>query len=178
MKTKEGKPDRDAELYNRWWVDHGKPRERAVPPAGSDATLVSSFFREAAGYNQDVARNSLTDLNLRLLEEGNPPPDGWAYLRMTEEQFSQKTLEQIKGTVALPPGGRALAVDSGVSLRVILTGQPTGERLVELRFGEESSFDAWVDGEWVGEALFGGLQEALKAAPAFVAKHLGCPARS
>jgi hypothetical protein len=97
---------------------------------------------------------------------------------MTEERFSQKTLERIKDTVALPPGGRALAVDSGVSLRVILTGQPSGERLVELRFGEESSFDAWVDGEWVDEALFGRLQEALKAAPAFVAKHLGCSARS
>jgi len=175
MKPKEDKPDSDAVLHTRWWVDEGKPRERMVPPAAVEATVVSSFFRAATGYNQEVARASLTDINLRLLEEGNPPSDGWSYLPMTEDRFPQKTLVKIKGAVPLPPGARALAVDSGVSLRVILTGQPSGERLIELRFGEESSFDAWVDGEWVGEALIGQLQEALRAAPAFVAKYLGSP---
>jgi len=172
-KSKEDKQEADVGPATRWWVDHGNPRERVVRSESGKATVGSSLFQAATGYNQEVAHGCLTDLNLRLLEEGNPPSDGWGYLAMTPERFPGKTLEQIRRTVPLPPGARALAVDSGVSLRVILTGQPAGERLVELRFGEESSFDAWVNGEWVGEALFQHLQEALKAAPAFAAKHLG-----
>jgi hypothetical protein len=175
VKEKEGKPQRDVDLQSRWWVDHGNPREQVARPQDRETTVGASFFETAAGYNQEAARACLTDLNLRLLEEGNPPSDGWGYLQMTPDRFPGKTLEQIKRALPLPPGARALAVDSGVSLRVILTGQPTGERLLELRFGEESSFDAWVHGEWVGEALFPRLPEALTAAPAFVARYLGRP---
>lgn len=174
MAGKEGKPEGDA-LHSRWWVDYGKPRERVSPPEGRETTVGASFFAAATGYEQQTATECLTDLNLKLLEEGNPPPDGWGYLRMTEDRFPGKILEQIKCAVPLPPGACAVAVDSGVSLRVILTGQPKGERLVELRFSEESSFDAWVNGEWVGEALFRQLPDALTAAPSFVAQYLGQP---
>jgi len=173
VREKEGKDSAGADLHTRWWVDHGTPRERAARRVEREATTADSFFRAAAGYNQEVARTLLTDLNLKLLEEGSPPPGGWGYLRLTSERFSQEAFEQIKRAVQVPPGARALAVDSGVSLRVILTGTPPGERLLELRFSEESSFDAWLRGEWVGEAVFKQMREALSAAPAFVARHLG-----
>jgi hypothetical protein len=58
-----------------------------------------------------------------------------------------------------------------------MTGQPVGERLVELRLGDESSFDAWVQGEWVREALFRDLDEALRKVPALVREYL-CTARA
>jgi hypothetical protein len=169
--------DTDSLLHNRWWVDQGKPREQHRTELRQNESVAgASFFRVAAGYDQETARSHLTDLNLKLLEEGNPPAQGWGYLRMTPDRFSARTLEKIKRAVPLPPGVRALAVDSGVSLRVILTGDPPGERLLELRFGEESSFDAWVRGEWVGEAVFERLADALQASPAFVAEYLGSPA--
>jgi len=169
------KPEKDAspeaKLQERWWVDQGKPRERARP-APAEVIAGASFYKIAEGYSQDVARKRLTDLNLKLLQEGNPPPDGWATLELTPDRFPAKKADQIKAMVQLPPGGRALAIDSGVSLRVILTGDPPGERLLELRFGEESSFDAWIRGEWVYEALFDRLKAALKAAPAFIQEYL------
>lgn len=166
-----GKSESDPVLHTRWWIDQGKPRERG-PQVPNATAAGSSFFRVGIGYDQETARSRLTDLNLQLLAEGQPPPRGWGYLRMTPERFSKRTFEQIKSAVPLGSGVRALAVDSGVSMRVILTGEPPGERLLELRFGEESSFDAWVQGEWVEEALFGRLRDALKATPGFVTKYL------
>jgi hypothetical protein len=157
---------------NRWWVDQGKARDRAARAPGTDALAGASFFRIGRDYDQERARARLTDLNLKLLAEGNPPPDGWGYLQMTTERFPEATYERIKKAVPLPPGACALAVDSHTSLRVILTGQPPGARLLELSFGEESSFDAWVRGEWVQEALFANLNKALRAAPQFVREYL------
>ena len=161
-------------LHTRWWIDQGKTRERqAQKPAGEVAG--ASFFRVGIGYDQDTARTRLTDLNLKLLADGNTPAEGWGYLQMTPERFSPRSFDQIKRAIPLGPGIRALAVDSGVSLRVILTGTPTGARLLELRFGEESSFDAWVQGEWVREAVFSSLREAIRATTAFVNDYLVAP---
>ncbi len=65
-----------------------------------------------------------------------------------------------------------MLIDSGTSLRAILTAQPVGDRLVEVRLGEESSFDAWVNGEWVREALFRDFEDGLRRAPALVREYL------
>ena len=166
------KQDADTKLHTRWWIDQGKPREQASRPAAAEPAVGASFYTVAKGYSQDVARSRLTDLNLKLFQEGNPPPDGWGYMQMTPDRFPAKRLEQIQHAISLPPGVRAVAVDSGVSLRVILTGEPPGERLIELRFGEDSSFDAWVRGEWVGEAMFDRLPTALRAAGRFVTTYM------
>ena len=162
------KQDKDAQLHSRWWIDQGKPRERDQPKGPDENVAGASFFRVGIGYDQETARTRLTDLNLKLLAEGQVPDEGWGYLQMTPERFSSRTFDQIKRAVPLGPRVRALAVDSGVSLRVIVTGHPIGDRLLELRFGEETSFDAWVSGEWMEEAVFRRLREALRAAPRFV----------
>ena len=65
-----------------------------------------------------------------------------------------------------------MLVDSGTSVRAIITADPPGERLVEVRLGDESSFDAWVGGEWVREALFRDFDEGLRRAPALVREYL------
>ena len=65
-----------------------------------------------------------------------------------------------------------MLVDSGEALRAIITGHPVGERLVEVRIGAESSFDAWVYGEWVYEASFRNADEALRRAPRLVREYL------
>jgi hypothetical protein len=168
----EGADAPGSKATERWWVDESKPRERVSRPLPPEVVAGASFYRVAAGYSQDIARSRLTDLNLKLLQEGNPPPNDWAILEMTPDRFPAKKIEQIKRTIHLPPGARALAIDSGVSLRVILTGDPPGERLLELRFGDESSFDAWVRGEWVSEARFDRMADALRATPGFVDRYL------
>ncbi len=174
-KAPDGKNAADTSPTNRWWIDQGKSRERAPRRQPNENLAGASFFRVGIGYDQETARSRLTDLNLKLLAEGDPPRDGWGYLQMTEERFPQRRFEQIQRAVPLAPGVRALAVDSGVSIRVILTGDPPGERLLELRFGDESSFDAWVRGEWMEEALFRRFPEALRAAHDFVTNYFHGP---
>ena len=156
-----------------WWIDQGKARERAPRRQPSETLAGAAFFRVGIGYDQETARSRLTDLNLKLIAEGNPPLGGWAHLQMTEDRFPQKRFDQIKQAVQVGPRVRALAVDSGVSMRVILTGEAVGNRLLELRFGDESSFDAWIRGEWMEEALFRRFQDAIRAAPDFVVRYLG-----
>ena len=171
------KPDAEAPSHGRWWIERRtrRDRERAPRPPGDGNVAGASFYSVAAGYDQNTARTRLTDLNLKLLAEGNPPTDGWGYLQMTTGRFPARTFERIKRALPLPNGVRALAVDSGVSLRVILATERPGQRLLELRFGEESSFDAWVEGEWVYEAIFHRLPDALKAAPTFLTRYLPTP---
>jgi len=166
-----GKGDRP-NVENRWWVDQGKDA-RGGTTARPPAQFGGRFFRTGAGFEQERARLRLTDSNLKWLEETSPPPGGWAVVRvLADERFPEARVARVKAAFRLPPGGRGVLVDSGTSLRAILTGQPPGERLVELRLGEESSYDAWVHGEWVREALFRDFDDALRRAPALVREYL------
>jgi hypothetical protein len=163
-----GKGDRPS-LENRWWVDQkdGQPVER--PPA----QFGNGFFRSGIGYQQDRAQRRLTDLNLKWFDEAKPEPGGWAVLHLLEkERFPAQRLDKIRNALPVPRDGRGILVDSGDSVRAIITGDPIGERLVEVRLGDESSFDAWVHGEWVREALFRSFDEGLRRSPALVREYL------
>jgi hypothetical protein len=166
-----GKGDQPT-VENRWWVDQGKDA-KGNPLPRPPAKFGHQFFRSGEGFEQDRARLRLTDSNLKWLEESQPAPDTWALVHvLPRDRFPAGRVERVKAVVKLPPGGRGVLVDSGTSLRAIITGQPAGERLVELRLGEDSSFDAWVHGEWVREVLFRGFDDALRRAPALVREYL------
>ena len=164
-----GKGDRPS-LENRWWIDQGKdgqPLER--PPA----QFGNGFFRSAAGFDQDRAQRRLTDLNLKWFDEVRPDPGTFAVVHLLEkERVHPQRLDKIRNALPVPPDGRGVLVDSGQSVRAIITGSPIGERLVEVRLGDESSFDAWVHGEWVRELLFRNFDEGLRRAPALVREYL------
>ena len=138
---------------NRWWVDQGKSRER-VKPEERQAPAGALFFRSVEGYDQEQAREQLTDLNLKLLAQANPAPGEWAYLPLLAERCPAKEIEKVKRALPLPPDTRAVLVDSGLSLRVVITGTPANERILEFNFMDEASFDCWIRGEWVCEAVF------------------------
>ncbi len=164
-----GKGDRPS-LENRWWIDQGKdgqPIER--PPA----QFGNVFFRTGVGFEQDRAQRRLTDLNLKWFDEAPAEPGGWAVLHLVERQrFPAQRLDKAKQTLPVPRDGRGVLVDSGDALRAIITGYPIGERLVEVRLGDASSFDAWVHGEWVREATFRGFDEGLRRSAALVREYL------
>ena len=88
-----------SKLQERWWVDEGKPRERAPRPLPPEVVAGASFYRVAAGYSQEVARSRLTDLNLKLLQEGNPPPNGsneyWTPLGMKKSVGGGCAIDQV-----------------------------------------------------------------------------------
>jgi hypothetical protein len=166
-----GKGDRPS-LENRWWVDQGKA-ERGVPAERPPAQFGHRFFRTGDGYEQNAAQRRLTDLNLKWFDEANPPVGDFAVMALLEkERFPPKRYDKVRAALMVPPRGRGVLVDSGVSLRAIITADPRYERLVEVRFGEDNSFDAWVYGEWVREVCFRNFDEALRRVPPLVREYL------
>lgn len=158
-------------LEGRWWVDQQKidrgPGER--PPA----KFGHRFFQTGDGYDQDRAQRRLTDLNLKWFDEVDAPEGTWAVLHLLERQrVPEERLAKIRNALPLPPNGRGVLVDSGESVRAIISTLPIGERLVEVRLGRESSFDAWVRGEWVREEAFRTFEEAMRKVPRLVREYL------
>ena len=91
---------------------------------------------------------------------------------MTEQHSSNEMLDRVKRAIRLPRGARGVLVDSGASLRAIVTGKPFGERVVELTLGGDSSLDVWARGEWVAERVFRSRERALREASHLFARHL------
>jgi hypothetical protein len=154
-------------VKDRWWVDTGdKKRERA--PAAPRPPVGSRLYRSGVGFDQEVARTRLTDNNLRLLREANPAEGEWAYLLLAEKPHREQNRQRICEQLTLPPYARGVVVDCGRTLRLLVTGTPLGERILDLTLSEPPSFDAWIDGEWVRERVFrdqrsalGGLRRAI-----------------
>jgi len=165
-----GKGDRP--VVDRWWVDERKDKN-GVPLERPPAAFGGRFFRTGAGFEQNRAQRRLTDLNLKWFDEVPASPGAWAVLHLLEqERFPAGKLDRVKGALPIPPGGRGVLVDSGNAVRAIITGTPLGERLVEVRLGEDNSFDAWVYGEWVREVLFHNFEEAVRRTPSLVREYL------
>ncbi len=139
-----------------------EPRE----PAGA------TFFRSVENYDQEKALESLSDLNVKLIKQANPTPGEWAYLTLAEEHCPPKEAERIKRAITLPADVYAVIVDSGFSLRVILTGTPMYERMLEFNFIAEASFDCWIQEEWMREEVYEDKYELLRHAPKLLKKYL------
>ena len=173
-------------VENRWWVETSPGKKRASAsdtrrespsPAADPKSLPvrvagDRFFRVGREFDQDRAKARLTDSNMNWIREGNPPEDGWAYLPQIGGRSREELVERVKRSIALPSGARGVIVDSGTSLRIIVTGRPVGERITELTLGGESCFDAWVKGEWVQERVFRGRERALREASGLIARAL------
>lgn len=171
MSEGDDKPDEGQPATERWWVEGlTKKKSEAVPTAKAVAGM--RFFRAAAGFEQETARARLTDLNMKLLVEANPPEGGWAYLRLAETTFPERERERIKEAVRLPSYARGVVVDCGRSVRLLVTGTPIGQRILDLALGESPSFDCWINGDWVREAAFPDRKRALGGLRRFIQEFL------
>jgi hypothetical protein len=162
---------REQNADNNWWVENLKTREKVRLQEGQ-AFVGANFFRSVEGYDQEVATKNLTDLNLKLLTEADPAPGEWGYVSLVEQKSPPAEIDKVKRALPLPPDARAVLVDSGLSLRVIVTGTPVGERLLEFNFIEEASFDCWIRGEWIREAVFRGKRELLRHAAGLLQRYM------
>jgi hypothetical protein len=166
--TPEQKPDA---IANRWWVDSsGKERNRPQP--APTALAGAKFFRAAVGFAQEPARDRLTDNNLKIVRQAAPPEGEWVYVKLNDSAFSERERERITREIALPPYARGVIVDCGRTLRLLVTGTPIGDRLLDLTLGEAPSFDCWVHGEWVRETVFKDNNFALRAFKRLVPEYL------
>jgi hypothetical protein len=160
-------------VKDRWWVETGdKRRERPPAVATPAAPAGSRFYRSGIGFSQEVARSRLTDLNLKLLIEANPAEGEWGYVRLAETTHPERERERIKEQVALPRHARGVLVDCGRSVRLLITGTPIGQRILDLTLGDNPSFDCWIDGEWVHEEVFRDSRAALGALRRHIQQYL------
>jgi hypothetical protein len=166
-------------VENRWWVDTGAKKERGGGSARTDRESETDrpivgdrFFRVGYGFDQDRAQRELTDSNLNFIRQANPREGTWAYLLVTEEPSSPERLNKVKRMLRLPKWARGVLVDAGNSIRAIATGEPVGERIVELTIGSQSSFDAWSGGEWVREKAFRSRERALREGTGLMVRYL------
>jgi len=165
----------DKAVKDRWWVDFGGKDNAVAPPVAAPAAAApvgAKFYRAAHGFEQEAARSRLTDLNLKLLVEANPDLGQWGYVQLVERPFASKEAERIRETVELPPYARGAFVDSGRTVRLLVTGTPIGERILELALTREPSFDCWIQGEWVREELFKDRKRALRAFKDYIVRYL------
>jgi hypothetical protein len=114
------------------------------------------------GYNQDLAAKNLVDINSKILGSLSVSPGEWGYYSLDVGTYPPDKLARIKSSLPLPPGARAIVIDAGYSLRVVITGEPVGERYVDINFTDAPSLDYWVRGQLVHEQLFSNVGEALR----------------
>ncbi len=177
MATQEKRPpvrdnrEQREQREQRWWVEQGKSKEKVAPQARS-APAGAQFFRTVEDYDQEQAREHLTDLNVKLLAQATLVPGEWAYLALLAEHSPAKEIDRIKRGLPLPPQASGVIVDSGHALRAIVTGTPANERILEFNFIDEASFDCWIRGEWVREEVFKDKFKLLQQAPELLQRYL------
>jgi len=173
-------PEKDkqdpASVNERWWIDRDRKEKGAAARPADEAARRNSidrrFFRSGDGYDQDRAHTRLTDINLKILQQANPTPGTWAYLPLAERPFAAPERDKILKRVELPGYVYGVCVDSGKTLRFILSAQPLGLRIAELVLGRNPSLDVWIGGEWVHESVFADREAALNAFGSIVARFL------
>jgi hypothetical protein len=146
----------------KWWIDRGAVKEREKKPQLSRGIIEKWTYELLKDYSQDQAVRNVVDINSQALKEFSMPPGEWGYLSLGVGQYPDKGLARIKRSLPLPSHARALAIDAGYSVRVLITGKPIGEKLVDINFTEAPSLDYWVNGELVEESLFPNMEETLK----------------
>jgi hypothetical protein len=168
-----------AAVENRWWVEQAdaaaKERRQAsvvqtaLPP---HALPGAKLYLVGKDFDQEAARARLTDSNLNFLRAANPAANEWAYLATAKERSPEELVRKTQHALRLPAGARGVLIDSGSSLRAIVTGQPVGERIIEITLADDSCFDAWVHGDWVCEKVFASRERALRESGSLIATYL------
>jgi hypothetical protein len=160
----------------KWWIDRGPAKEKNK--SEQPQSIVEQWaLRMLHGYNQDQAVRNVVDINKQLQKEFTEPAGGWKYLSLGVGNYPAGGLARIKDALRLPPHARALIIDAGYSVRVLITAEPVGERLMDVNFTEGPSFDFWMNGELAEERLFRNVDEALKNLRGSVERYLKAPAR-
>ena len=162
----------------KWWIERGPVREREKKPEPNRGIIDNWAYELLKDYSQDQALKSVAGINERVLKNLNVSPREWDYLSFNIGKFPPGKLNRIKEALRLPPYARGLIIDAGYSVRVLITGDPVGERLMDINFPEVPSLDYWVNGELVEERLFSNFDEVLKKLRPVLNRYLSQPAIS
>ena len=146
----------------KWWIDRRAVKERDKSAAPVKGIIEKWAVELLEHYNQDEAAKNLVDINLKIFRELTIEPGQWGYYSLDVGKYPAEKLEKIKSGLPLPPGARGIVIDAGFSVRVMITGEPVGERYVDINFVDAPSLDYWVKSQLIEERVFSNIGEALK----------------
>ena len=146
----------------KWWIDRGPVKERDKDSALGRGIIEKWTYELLKDYSQERAVRNVVDLNPKFLKEITVGPGEWQYLSLGVGNYPPDRLAKIKGTLKLTSDARGLIIDAGYSVRVMITGEPIGERLIDINFIEGPSVDFWVRNELIEEKLFRSGEATLR----------------
>jgi hypothetical protein len=159
----------------KWWIDRGPVKEREKPAAPVKGIIEKWAYDLLKNYNQDQAAKNLVDINAKILQGLNVAAGTWGYYSLEVGTYSPEKLGKIKSGLPLPKNARGIVIDAGYSVRVIITGEPVGERFIDVNFTDAPALDYWVKGQLVEERVFSNIGEALKRIRQDLLHYLAAP---
>jgi hypothetical protein len=159
----------------KWWIDRGPVKEREKAATAAKGIIENWAYELLKNYNQDHAAKNLVDINAKLLHGMSLEPREWGYYSLEVGAYPPDRLAKIKNGLPLPPGTRGIVIDAGYSVRVIITGEPVGERYVDINFTDAPSLDYWVNGQLIDERVYSNMGEALKRIRPELTRYLSPP---
>ena len=159
----------------KWWIDRGPVKEREKTAAPEKGIIEKWAYELLRNYNQDQAAKNLVDINTKLLHGLSLGPGEWGYCSLEIGNYPPEKLSKIKSGLPLPPSSRGIVIDAGFSVRIIITGEPVGERYIDVNFTDAPSLDYWVNGQLVEERVYSNLGEALRRIRTELARYLTLP---
>jgi hypothetical protein len=153
-------------VENRWWVETVVKRPKQVKSETEMPQLpvAMAFYQVARDYDQDRAKDDLTDNNLRIAREANPAPGEWVYVAMTPDHYPPNLIKRIKDEFRLPREARGIVLDHGRLLRLLVCGPALEDWLIDVTLYDEPSVDVYVWSVMHRERLFRRAEDALRQA--------------
>jgi hypothetical protein len=171
-------------VENRWWVEtsvkrprkpataapdsvgaeQGTPQQAESEQAAVQLAIVENFYSVARDYDQDRAKEDLTDNNLRIARAANPQLGQWVYVAMTEEHYPARLIKRIKDEFRLPREARGVILDHGRVVRMLVCGPQLEDWMLDVTLSDEPSVDVYVWNTMHRERLFKRAEEALRQA--------------
>jgi hypothetical protein len=151
---------------NKWWVETSLKRPKQAKPAEPPVPLgpAMSFYAVAKGYDQERAKEDLTDNNLKIAREANPPVGNWTYVAMTEEHYPEHLIRRIKEKFRIPREARGIVIDHGRVVRLLVCGPELEDWMIDVTLSDEPSVDVYVWGTMWRERIFRRAEDALHQA--------------
>src|SRR5208282_3335537 len=111
-------------VENRWWVEttFKKPKKAKLETEMPQLPVAMAFYQVARDYDQDRAKEDLTDNNLRIARAANPPQGDWAYVAMTEQHAPPNVIKRVKDEFRIPREARGIVIDHGRVVRLLICG--------------------------------------------------------
>jgi hypothetical protein len=162
----------------KWWVDRGPVKEREKSAEPVKGIIEKWAYELLKNYNQDQAAKNLVDINAKLLSGLSVGSGEWGYYSLEVGNYPPDKLAKIKNGLPLPAGARGIIIDAGYSVRAILSGEPVGERYVDINFTDAPSLDYWVRGQLIEERVYSNVGEALKRIRPELPRYLVSPKES